>query len=290
MDINAIDEQWEKMEDTDFYRGLSIEEQDEQREFFKQKMLGELDYTTLHEYKITGPNGYEMTVYSKDSTEADRKAASLGKDYVVENTGKVKFQMTSTLTDTTNTTKAGTVSNKPVGTIYVDSDDKQVYKVGAGGKLEVMSMANISDPWSADAIKMLSLGRTNNPIYDELINTQADSIISGEHKITGKITNAELLSNLKSRKVQTNDVSEAYPYYNPPAKNSIIEITKDDKSATFIVINPVSTDNGTTIQVMDLDTGIYYDLNPGNDGHIAFRKLGGGLIDSPLSDKKIFSS
>jgi hypothetical protein len=110
LNVNAVDAEWDELESSDFYKGLSEEEKFNQLEFFRQKMLGQLDYTTLHEYEITNPNdaNYKLTVYAKDNTEADKKAASLGAGYVVKDTGNVKFQMASTITgsgSSTGTTK-----------------------------------------------------------------------------------------------------------------------------------------------------------------------------------------
>ena len=107
MEVNAIDSEWNEMENSDFYKGLSSDEQNELQEFFKQSMLGQLDYTAMHEYEIYNPDGtLNMTIYSKDSTEADKKAAALGEGYTVKDTNKIKFQVASTITST-NVTSTG---------------------------------------------------------------------------------------------------------------------------------------------------------------------------------------
>jgi hypothetical protein len=99
IETNVIDEQWDEVENSDWFKNLDEAEQEEMQEFFTQNMLGHLDYDTLHEYVITGPDGYTQTIYGKNSAEADKKAASLGEGYSVKDTGNVKFQMASTLTD-----------------------------------------------------------------------------------------------------------------------------------------------------------------------------------------------
>jgi hypothetical protein len=113
MEVNAIDSEWSEMEDSDFYKGLSTEEQGDLQEFFKQKQLGQLDYTTMHEYEIYNPDGtLNMTVYGADSAEADKKAKALGNGYTVNDTGRVKFRVTSTLTSSSEDTSTKSTNKK----------------------------------------------------------------------------------------------------------------------------------------------------------------------------------
>lgn len=201
MNINAVDAEWDEFENSDFYKGLTTDEQNEQREFFKQKMLGQLDYATLHEYEIYNPDGtLNMTVYGKDSGEADKKAASLGTGYTVKDTNRVKFQVASTLTGgTTSTTgvpvgenKTGQGSEKEVGTVYVDPNDKRVYKVGAGGEIQEQTIDPATEAWSQLGDQVLQAGNEKNPYYNDIMNARAKSIIDGTHPIETKIENTEL--------------------------------------------------------------------------------------------------
>lgn len=96
MKVNAIDAQWEEMATSDFFKKLSTEDQTDMREFFRQSMSGGLDYDTLKEYELYDTSGKLITtVYGKDATEADKYAKTNG--YTVKDTGKVKFQMASTI-------------------------------------------------------------------------------------------------------------------------------------------------------------------------------------------------
>jgi hypothetical protein len=107
MKVNAVDSEWDEMENSDFFQNkLTPDEQTNQREFFKQKMLGNLDYTTLHEYTLTDPANPNSTtpIYAADKAAADKEAAKLGSGYVATDTGKIKFQLTDTLTSATDTT------------------------------------------------------------------------------------------------------------------------------------------------------------------------------------------
>jgi hypothetical protein len=103
MKVNAVDSEWSEMESSDFFKSLTPAEQSEQSEFFKQKMLGNLDYTTLHEYTLKDPANPNSTttIYAVDKTAADKEAAKLGSGYAATDTGKIKFQMTDTLTSAT---------------------------------------------------------------------------------------------------------------------------------------------------------------------------------------------
>lgn len=107
MQINAIDAEWEEVETSDFYSNLSDNDKASIKEFYRQSITGELDYDVLKEYEIIGKDGVKVTtVYGKDSTEADKYAAANG--YTVKDTGKVKFQMASTLTTPEDSVKTDT--------------------------------------------------------------------------------------------------------------------------------------------------------------------------------------
>ena len=194
MQVNAIDSQWEEMENSDFYKGLEVDEQIDLQEFFKQNMLGMLDYTTMHEYEIYNPDGsLNMTVYGKDSSDADKKAAALGADYTVKDTGKVKFQMTSTLISEGGS-HAGETTTRPVGEIYTEDD--RVYKVGAGQKIEEIKVDPEIDAWTDTGNDVIAAGKEGNPYYNDIISARAQSIIDGTHEIDNKIDNMDLLSEL----------------------------------------------------------------------------------------------
>jgi len=128
--VNAIDEEWNEFEESEFYQSLTPEEQAEQEEFFRQKMLGKLDYETLHEYEIYDAAGNLInTIYGADSTEADKYAAKYG--YTVSDTGNIKFAAASTITDLTTEEETGETSTADAWTGFKETqasipEDEQI--------------------------------------------------------------------------------------------------------------------------------------------------------------------
>ena len=100
--VNAVDAEWDEVENSKTYQGMTTEEQNNMREFFKQSMTGQLDYNTLKEYEIYDGDSLKTVIYGKDTTEADKYAKEHG--YTVKDTGKVKFQVASTIVETGETT------------------------------------------------------------------------------------------------------------------------------------------------------------------------------------------
>lgn len=128
MQVNALDEEWNVVEESALYKGLNDQEKADMREFFEAKLLGKLDYTTMHEYEVTDKNGVVTTIYGKDSTEADKAAAKNGG--TVKDTGRVQYQLASTI-NTTGTTTSGEPSyNEALGRFNESQsnipDDKKV--------------------------------------------------------------------------------------------------------------------------------------------------------------------
>ncbi len=269
MNVNAVDAEWKEMETSDFYASLSKEEQSDQMEFFKQKMLGQLDYTTLHEYEIYNPDGtLNTTVYGKDSAEADKKAASLGSGYTVKDTNKVKFQMASTLTGGTASTtgvevkpsKEGQGSDKEVGTIYKDDSDKRIYEVGAGGEIKEIVVDPVADAWTQKGDDLISLGSEDNPYYSSIMKERAYSIVNGTHPVENKITEIDLYD--ASLKVATkwepqtpvgaDTANQKHIIMNAPKIGSIINY----KNGLYKVItDPVDMGLNQYLDILDLKTG-----------------------------------
>lgn len=307
MKVNAVDAEWEDMENSDFYKlQLNDQERSDQLEFFKQKMLGQLDYTTLHEYEIYNPDGtLNMTVYGKDNIEANKKAASLGSGYTVKDTNKVKFQMASTITSTTAANnQEGTVSDKDVGSTYVDKSDKRVYKVGAGGVVKEVTPDATVDAWTKLGDDVVAAGAEGNPYYKDIIDARARSVIDGTHPIDGGITDPDLyaavVSNAKEWKPETGtntvsvksdqwvdlkDKNQKYgTFKNPPKIGSTVNY---NGTAYTIKSEPVIRGDFTQhITVVDVKSGISYDVRAWTDNKIQINenkdidKKFGSIIDT----------
>ncbi|MFA5166786.1 MAG: hypothetical protein WC449_05875 [Candidatus Paceibacterota bacterium] len=289
MKVNAVDAEWEDMENSDFYKDLSTEEQTDQREFFKQKMLGQLDYTTLHEYEIYNPDGtLNMTVHGKDSTEADKKAASLGSGYTVKDTGKVKFQMASTIvsgttgTGTTPTpSKTGEGTTKPVGEKYVEGG--RVYNVGAGGTIEEIVVDPAVDMWSKNADTILTMPKEGNPYYDDILSARAKSILDLSHSVENRIEDTSTYE----KTLEMSKVWDFNPVEKFDASGEIISI----QIGSLPAVDSIVSYNGTLYKVKsgqklkkaavgDPDHGNYIDVVDLKDGRSA--KI---FVNSKLTEK-----
>jgi hypothetical protein len=202
------------MEESDFWKTLTPEEQNDQREFFKQDKMGMLDYVTLHEYEIYNPDGtFNMTVYGKDSTEADKKAASLGTGYTVKDTNKVKFQMASTLTSTPTTTILDS-SGKP---LTPETSLAQIKK--EGGNYTLADVVSYQDekgvlPSSKSDLVAWDSEQENIKLWERLDSSYSDGALTvgGETpKISTedakKIVDAKLAGDARANKFFVEDVA-----------------------------------------------------------------------------------
>lgn len=97
--VNALDAEWEAIEGSQIYQSLlnSSDPADREKaaaikEFNTMAKLGMLDYDTLHEYKITGPDGVSKgSVYAKTPEDAQTQADGYGVGYTVQDTGNIDF-------------------------------------------------------------------------------------------------------------------------------------------------------------------------------------------------------
>ena len=113
--VNALDAEWEEIESSQMYQNLlnSTDPEDQAqaaaiKQFNVMSKMGMLDYDTLHEYKITGPDGVAKgSIYAKTPEDAQEQANSYGAGYTIEDTGNVDFAIkeeptTEVETDLTN--------------------------------------------------------------------------------------------------------------------------------------------------------------------------------------------
>lgn len=97
--VNALDAEWEAIESSQIYQSLLNSTDPAEREqaaaikqFNTMAKLGMLDYETLHEYKITGPDGVSKgSVYAKTPEDAQTQADGYGVGFTVQDTGNIDF-------------------------------------------------------------------------------------------------------------------------------------------------------------------------------------------------------
>lgn len=86
--VNAIDEQWKGISESDWYKGLPAESQKDMSDFFTAVLSGKLDYNVQKEYTVTGKDGTTKTMYF--NTEADANAYGTKNGATIVATGKSK--------------------------------------------------------------------------------------------------------------------------------------------------------------------------------------------------------
>ena len=86
--VNAIDEQWKGISESDWYKGLKPEEQTDMSDFFTAVLSGKLDYNVQKEYTVTGKDGTTKTMYF--NTEADANSYGTKNGATIVATGKSK--------------------------------------------------------------------------------------------------------------------------------------------------------------------------------------------------------
>jgi hypothetical protein len=97
--INALDAEWEEIESSNVYQSLLNSNDPAERElaanikqFNLEAKMGLLDYDTLHEYKITGPDGVSKgSVYAKTPEDAQKQADAYGIGHTILDTGDKEF-------------------------------------------------------------------------------------------------------------------------------------------------------------------------------------------------------
>jgi hypothetical protein len=97
--VNALDAEWEEIESSQMYQDLLNSTDPTEREmaanirqFNILAKMGMLDYESLHEYKITGPDGVPKgSIYAKTPEEAQTQADGYGVGYTIQDTGNIDF-------------------------------------------------------------------------------------------------------------------------------------------------------------------------------------------------------
>lgn len=251
--VNAVDAEWKEFEGSEFYQSLTPEEQSEQKEFFKAKMLGSLDYDTLHEYNLYNQDGtVNKTIFAKDATEANKAAAKDG--LIAEDTGRVQFRMASTIDTTPSTTTGAQVtpslegqgSDKPVGTKYIE--DGRVYQVGAGGEIKELEIDPTVEQWGKPADDVLALGEKDNPYYNDIIESRARDIVGGAVK-AGKVASEAVYDKMLTMVDEWNPAGTI-------TKGTVFKINgKLFRAEEALAIDPANRNQDGYGKVTDLRTG-----------------------------------
>ena len=131
--VNALDAEWEEIESSQMYQNLlnSTDPEDQAqaaaiKQFNVMSKMGMLDYDTLHEYKITGPDGVAKgSIYAKTPEDAQEQANSYGVGYRIEDTGNVDFvvkEEPTTEVETGLTNKWDTFKESIPADVPIDQD------------------------------------------------------------------------------------------------------------------------------------------------------------------------
>jgi hypothetical protein len=203
--INVLDAEWERIETSKMYQDLlnsdNPQDQEDARNiklFSVRAELGLLDFDTVHEYVITGPNGERKgSVFQTSPEEAQKEADKYGPGYTIEDNGNVDFIIKS---EPTTQVEGATVADswkKFEETIPED------------------------EPVTQDLYKRWLSWQKDNPdgTYDDFINTEKlsnklQTITVGTNKELLNTENSNIL--MESYKENPDAVKEKGFYFNPP--------------------------------------------------------------------------
>lgn len=102
MKANAIDEEWNAIESSDWYQALSDEDKADMQTFFTASMKGDLDYDILNEYEVYDADGNLDRVFLDE--EAANSYVASNEGYTVTDTGRKRVVARNILTGTAETT------------------------------------------------------------------------------------------------------------------------------------------------------------------------------------------
>lgn len=217
--VNSIDEEWREMEESGIYQGMLNSDNPDERQaaldartFYVQKKMGMLDYDTLHEYKVYGPNNeYKGTVNAKTPEEAQTMANEYG--------------MGSTIEDTGNTHP---VIKEPVDSGSQNTERARWEKFKETVPPEVLTDETLYDRWK--------LWQVNNPngTYDQFQETETpanriQALNIGANKELLDTENSKVLWEAYEKDPAALKSSEYYFQY--PDKNTIRDAIRSTKKA-----------------------------------------------------------
>jgi hypothetical protein len=169
--VNVIDEQWNAIAESNWYKNLSPEDKTAMSTFFTSILTGDLDYQVSYDVKdASGAILSSFTTQAEANTYAANHPGSAVASRIVPRT-------------TTAPTAAGTaqatilaaeIPKKTDGTNYAQGEiftvNGKLYKVGSDNNGALLTIPDGFDFTGADARAIVSFGRQNNNLYDQVIN------------------------------------------------------------------------------------------------------------------------
>jgi hypothetical protein len=183
MKVNAIDEQWNAIADSDWYKTqLNDDQRKDMSTFFTAVLSGELDYSIQKEYTVTAKDGTKSTMYFNNEADANAYGSTNGATMV--STGKSKVTpRTSVLDESGTSTTTTTKRTEPLGTVIVE-DGKIKQVIADGATQEIVPDAN--DPFSDNNNLIIKAGEKDNPYYKTIFDQQYN-LITGGHDIASTL-------------------------------------------------------------------------------------------------------
>jgi len=262
--VNAVDAEWDEVENSKTYQGMTTEEQNNMREFFKQSMTGQLDYNTLKEYEIYDGDSLKTVIYGKDTTEADKYAKEHG--YTVKDTGKVKFQVASTIVETGETTNTEKTDSEKYNEFLDTLPDN--------------TTAPSFDTWK----------EAKNPEnYDDYWKTEKDNPAVAIKEITD--TGKDLLNTENSKtilaafKADPEKVKEAGYYFEMPDAETLGKVISS-KNEGLIMPKRVTTFSGSIRSSMEAAIGKVVNI-PWEEGEGEDNIISGQLVSVEASPTSV---
>lgn len=150
--VNAIDEQWDTISGSDWYKGLPPQDQSDMQTFFGAVLSGKLDYSIQKEYTVTAADGTTQTMTMTDAAAAGYATSNPG--VKITATGKTQVVPRTTVTDNKPPPVPVAIpSGKTEGNYF--TKDGKLYKVESNSAV----VAELpSDSWGAEADSILAIG------------------------------------------------------------------------------------------------------------------------------------
>jgi hypothetical protein len=239
MKVNAIDEQWGAITESDWYKNqLNDDQRKDMSTFFTAVLSGQLDYKVQKEYTVTNKDGSTSTMYFNDAAAANSYGTSNGATMVA--TGKSKV---TPITDVLEGSQGGsekpvtppTKRTEPLGTKFIEGG--KIYQVIADGKTQEI-VPDVNDPLSDNNIQIMSVGEANNPYYKALMDS-AYQLVSGGHDIAGTFNSDTAATTAGMTRFR----QQFEEYKDIPFEHPLIQRLKKD-------IETASTRSGTKVTIV----------------------------------------
>ncbi len=169
MNVNIMDAQWQAIEDSSLFQGLSKERQEDWQELFTARNTGELEFQVVEEFTVTTGDGKKKTF----TNEGAAATYAANNDGTVESTGsRVMFRdmLTGEVADGTGIDSVETPSDKAIGDVFTSGG--KIYRSTGEGNPPEPIYVDVNDPtfdpFGKTADDVMAAGAEGNPYHKDV--------------------------------------------------------------------------------------------------------------------------